>query len=208
MASSDEIYIKVMGPGGHGAMPEKTVDTLNVSSRLILSLQELVNGSTNPTPSVMTFGKIEGIGATNVIPKVVSIEGTFRTMNEDWRIEVHSEIKKRIKALEDESGANIKLEIRKGYPCLINDDDATERSKSLAMEFLGSENVNDLDIRMTSEDFSFYSLRYKSCFYRLGIRTPGMAITNLHTPEFSVDEKALETGIGFMAYTAMRIFAK
>ena len=129
-------------------------------------------------------------------------------MNEDWRIEVHSEIKKRVKDLEDESGAKINLEIRQGYPCLINDEEATERSKSLALEFLGSENVDDLDIRMTSEDFSFYSQHYRSCFYRLGIRTPGGEIANLHSPEFSVDEKALETGIGFMAYAAMSIFTE
>lgn len=208
MASSDEIYIDVNGPGGHGAMPEKTVDSLNISSRLILSLQEIVEVSTNSIPTVLTFGKIEGEGATNVIPKLVHIEGTLRTMEESWRQELHEEMKRRVKDLEERSGAKIDLEIRKGYPCLINDEETTLTSKSLAQDFLGAENVDDLDIRMTSEDFSFYSQNYKSCFYRLGVRTPGAAVTNLHTPEFLVDEKALETGIGFMSFFALNFLKK
>ena len=103
-----------------------------------------------------------------------------------------------------ESGGAIEINIVKGYPCLINNEDAASNAKALAIEFLGEENVIDLDLRMTAEDFAYYTQHYKSNFYRLGIRTPGKEVTNLHSPDFVVDEKALETGSAFMAYLAIR----
>jgi amidohydrolase len=204
MASADELYVDVRGPGGHAAMPEKTVDVLRVASKLILTLKDMAETPPSTIPTVLTFGKIEGLGATNVIPKLVHIEGTFRTLDEGRREELHKGMHAATAELAKESGAEIELEIRKGYPCLINDEDTTLNLKALAEEFLGGENVTDLALRMTSEDFAFYSQRYRSCFYRLGVRRPGKAITNLHSPEFIVDEGAIETGAGMMAYLALR----
>ena len=203
MASADEIYIDVKGPGGHAAMPEKTVDTLHLASKLIVALKAIVENRTNDIPTVLTFGKIEGKGATNVIPKLVHMEGTFRTMDEKWRMEVHAEMQKVVDQLVSGTKAEVDLDIRKGYPCLINNDELAASSKNLAQAYLGNENVIDLDIRMTAEDFSFYSQKYKANFYRLGIKSPGKEVTNLHSPEFTVDEKALETGSGFMAFLAL-----
>lgn len=208
MASADEIYIDIWGPGGHAAMPEKTIDTVKVASKLIIMLKDVVDLSEKPVPTVLTFGKIEGKGATNVIPKHVHIEGTFRTLDEDWRAEIHHRLKTVSHELSVDSGAKIDLEIRKGYPCLINDEKITESIKNRAMNYLGKENVVNLDIRMTSEDFAFYTRLYKSCFYRLGIRTPGKDITKLHSPDFSADEKAIETGVGFMVYLVLKELEK
>lgn len=184
-------------------MPEKTVDTLHLASKLIVALKAIVENRTNDIPTVLTFGKIEGKGATNVIPKLVHMEGTFRTMDEKWRMEVHAEMQKVVDQLVSGTKAEVDLDIRKGYPCLINNDELAASSKNLAQAYLGNENVIDLDIRMTAEDFSFYSQKYKANFYRLGIKSPGKEVTNLHSPEFTVDEKALETGSGFMAFLAL-----
>ncbi|MEQ8325438.1 MAG: M20 family metallopeptidase [Vicingaceae bacterium] len=204
MASGDEIHVKLRGPGGHAAMPDRTVDILNVASRFILGMQEEVYQNVpEKIPAVLTFGKIEGKGATNVIPKEVTIAGTFRTMNEDWRDEAHGRMKSFSEKLALESKAVIELDIRKGYPCLVNDENLTAMLKSLAQKNLTTENVVDLDIRMTAEDFSYYSQHFKACFYRLGIRTPGKEVTNLHSPDFVVDESALETGVNFMVCAAL-----
>ncbi|MEQ9063001.1 MAG: M20 family metallopeptidase [Vicingaceae bacterium] len=204
MASGDEIHVKLRGPGGHAAMPDRTVDILNVASRFILGMQEEVYQNVpEKIPTVLTFGKIEGKGATNVIPKEVTIAGTFRTMNEDWRDEAHGRMKSFSEKLALESKAVIELDIRKGYPCLVNDENLTAMLKSLAQKNLTTENVVDLDIRMTAEDFSYYSQHFKACFYRLGIRTPGKEVTNLHSPDFVVDESALETGVNFMVCAAL-----
>ena len=205
MASADEIYIDVKGPGGHAAMPDKTIDVLKVASQVILALKDVVDSRTNTIPTVLTFGRIEGLGATNVIPKLVHIEGTFRTLDEPWRAEVHAQMQDVSNKLAAETGATIELEIRKGYPCLINNEEATREMRAIADQFLGAENIIDLELRMTAEDFAYYTQKYKSCFYRLGIKTPGGKTTNLHSPEFVVDEKALETGIEFMAVATLNL---
>ena len=94
--------------------------------------------------------------------------------------------------------------IDKGYPFLVNDEKLAARFKTCTTEYLGAEQVEELDLSMTAEDFAFYSQRVPSCFYRLGIRNVEQGITsNLHSSTFDVDERALETGMGLMAYLAL-----
>src|SRR5690606_38695392 len=96
MASTDEIYIKVIGKGGHGAMPHLCVDPVAISAQIIVALQQVVSRKAQPiVPTVLSFGKIKSDGgATNVIPNSVSIEGTLRTLNEPWREECRTLIEK------------------------------------------------------------------------------------------------------------------
>lgn len=206
MASADEIYIKVNGPGGHAALPEKTVDVIYAASELIQTMKRTISSKTpSGIPTVLTFGKIEGLGATNVIPKIVSLEGTFRSMDEAWREEAHRLMKEVVNEVEQSTGAQIELDIRKGYPCLVNDSLTTEKVRQAAIELLGAENVVDLDLRMTSEDFAFYTQVFPSCFYRLGTKTAGCEVKKLHSPEFGIDEAAIETGTALMAITAIQL---
>lgn len=206
MASSDEIYITVTGKGGHGAMPNDCTDTVLAASQMIVSLQQIISRRNNPSiPSVLSFGKFntEG-GATNIIPDKVMIEGTFRTMDEEWRSNAHDLI---ISIAEDSCktfGATAYVNIVKGYPCLINEKDLTSKVRKSMVEYLGVENVIDLPIRMTSEDFAFYSQVVPSCFYRLGTGNAQKGITSpVHTSTFDIDESALETGMGLMAWIAV-----
>jgi metal-dependent amidase/aminoacylase/carboxypeptidase family protein len=179
MASADEIYIKVIGKGGHGAMPDNNIDPVLITSHIIVALQQIVSRHANPkTPTVLSFGKVVANGATNIIPDEVYVEGTFRTLDEDWRY----------------SALN-------GYPFLKNDIELTSRSRDFAIEYLGEENVVDLDIWMAAEDFAYFSQKVDSCFYRLGTRNEEKGIiSNVHTPTFNVDESALEIGAGLMAW--------
>jgi metal-dependent amidase/aminoacylase/carboxypeptidase family protein len=94
--------------------------------------------------------------------------------------------------------------IDKGYPFLVNDNQVTQRAKTLAEEYLGAQNVVELDQRMTAEDFAYYSHIIPACFYRLGVKNPEWStIRNLHTAEFDADESSLETAIGLMAWLAL-----
>ncbi len=206
MASTDELYLKVIGKGGHGAMPHLNIDPVLITSHLIVALQQIVSRVGNPTmPSVLSFGKVIANGATNVIPNEVYIEGTFRTLNEAWRAEAHQHMLDMAHQLVQSMGGRLEFEIRKGYPTLINDEVLTAKAKSSAIEYLGNENVLDLDIWMAAEDFSFYSQVAPACFYRLGTRNESRGITSsVHTPTFDIEEESLKIGAGLMSYLALK----
>lgn len=210
MASTDEIYVKVKGKGGHGAMPHLTIDPVLITSHMIVALQQIVSRAANPImPSVLSFGKVIANGATNVIPDEVYLEGTFRTLDEKWREEAHKRIILMATAVVEGMGGTVNFEIRRGYPALVNNPELTASAKAGAEEYLGNENVLDLDIWMAAEDFAFYSQHTKACFYRLGTRNESREIiSSVHTPTFDIEESALETGMGLMAWLAVRELGK
>jgi len=205
MASTDELYLTVRGKGGHGAMPEMNIDPVLVAAHIIVAAQQLVSRRANPKlPSVLSFGKVIANGATNVIPNEVYIEGTFRTLNEQWRNEAHQHLRRLCEGLADSMGASCELEIRRGYPYLENEPQLTARTRAAAEEYLGAENVIELDQWMAAEDFAYFSQAADACFYRLGTRaTDGRFASSVHTPTFDIEPAALETGPGLMAWLTL-----
>ncbi|MFZ4798370.1 MAG: M20 metallopeptidase family protein [Bacteroidia bacterium] len=205
MASTDELYVKVIGKGGHGAMPQLNIDPVVIAAQIIISLQQLVSRMASPIiPTVLSFGKVIANGATNVIPNEVIMEGTFRTLDEKWRFEAHGKMIKMATLIAESMGGKCEFEVRKGYPFLKNNEALTENSKQNAIAFLGNENVVDLDTWMAAEDFAYYSQVIPACFYRLGTRNEDKGIiSSVHTPTFDIDENALEIGSGLMAYLAI-----
>ncbi|MCU0354268.1 MAG: M20 family metallopeptidase, partial [Cytophagales bacterium] len=205
MASTDEIYVTVAGRGGHGAMPEYNIDPVLISAHIIVALQQIVSRHAPPRiPCVLSFGKVIANGATNVIPNEVHIQGTFRTMDEEWRETAHRRMKKMAEGMAEAMGGSCDFEVRKGYPFLKNHPELTRRAKSYAVDYVGAENVLDLDIWMAGEDFAYYSQQTDACFYRLGTRNEARGIvSSVHTPTFDVDETALPLGAGLMAWLAV-----
>jgi amidohydrolase len=205
MASTDELYIKVIGKGGHGAMPDACIDPIVIASHIIVAMQQIISRNKNPKlPSVLTFGKIEGLGATNVIPDEVNIAGTFRAMDENWRADGLAKMKKLAEGIADAMGGEAIFEVLKGYPFLQNNPELTRKAKAAAITYMGEENVVDLDLWMAGEDFAFYTHHVDACFYRLGIRNDAKGITSgVHTPTFDIDEDALAIGPGLMAWLAV-----
>lgn len=212
MASTDEIYVTVKGRGGHGAMPQECLDPVVITAQIIVALQQVVSRFADPTiPSVLTFGKINSTGgATNIIPNEVKLEGTFRTLDEDWREKAHKRMKKIAVGIAEGYGAACDFTIVKGYPVLKNDDAVTSKVWKYATEYLGQQNVEHLPIRMTAEDFAYYSQEIPACFYRLGTgnQAKGIGKSALHTNTFDIDEDSLLTSIGTMAYIAIAILSE
>lgn len=197
MASCDEIRMTIHGKGGHGAMPHQNIDPILISSHLIVSLQQIVSRNCPPQiPSVLSFGRIEGLGATNVIPSEVKLEGTFRTMDESWRATAHKRIKEQSALLVESMGGTIDVTIEVGYPYLENDPVLTEKAKDKGIMMLGKDNVVDLPIRLTGEDFAYYSQKIPATFIRVGVRNEERGIIHpVHNPKFDIDETALKTGM-------------
>ena len=205
MASCDEIYLKVIGKGGHGAAPDLAIDPVLIASHIIVALQQVISRNASPKqPTVLSFGRIIGEGATNIIPNEVNIAGTFRAMNEEWRELALKRIKKMAENIADGMGGKCEVDISRGYPYLENNPPLTRRLRAAAEEYVGRENVVDLDITLGAEDFSYYSQVIPASFYRLGTRNEAKGITSyVHTPTFDIDEDALKLGPGLMAWMAV-----
>jgi len=206
MASTDELYVTVTGKGGHGAQPQQNIDPVLITAHIIVALQQIVSRNADPRlPSVLSFGKVNAHGATNIIPNEVKLEGTFRTLNEDWRNEAHRLMKKMAEGIAESMGGSCDFDIHRGYPFLINEEKLTNNAKGFAQDYLGKENVVDLDIWMAAEDFAYYSQVTDACFYRLGTGNVEKDTKHsVHTPNFDIDEDALKTSTGLMAYIALK----
>lgn len=206
MASCDEIYLTVVGKGGHGAAPDLAIDPILIASHIIIALQQVISRNANPKqPTVLTFGKINGEGATNIIPNEVRIAGTFRAMDEKWRVSALEKIKKMAESIAEGMGGKCMVEISNGYPYLENNPALTKRIRAAAEQYVGKENIVDLDITLGAEDFSYYSQLIPASFYRLGTRNEAKGITSyVHTPTFDIDEDALKFAPGLMAWMAIQ----
>ncbi len=210
MASTDEIHIVIHGKGGHAALPHQTIDPIAIAAQAIVALQQVISRKANPvSPSVLSFGHIAGGTVNNVIPDTVTLSGTLRTMNEDWREEAHQLIKDVVNHTCTAFGATATIDIPKGYPSLYNDPELTQRAEHLAKEFLGDEKVKTLDLRMTADDFAFYGHQVPGCYFRIGTNRDGKEFTaSVHNPHFDIDEQAMVTAIGTMAWIAVNSASK
>ncbi len=205
MASADEIYITIHGKGGHGAMPHLCIDPIVIGANIVTQLQQIISRKCDPKiPCVLTFGHFEALGATNIIPEKALLKGTFRTMNEKWRGEALEMIEQQINLLAQSQGATAEVTISRGYPYLENDPTITNALRNKAKHYFGEENVEDLPIRLTSEDFAFYAQEVPICFFRLGVGNKEKGIIyNAHHPKFDIDEEALLIGMQAMCLTVL-----
>ncbi len=205
MASSDELYLTVSGKGGHAALPAAVTNTPYIAARTLTTLEDFVEENTpGDFPSVLRFGKVVANGATNIIPPEVKMEGTFRAFDESWRENAHKKLQEITATIAREHHGRADLEIRKGYPVLVNDEKAVALARSFSEEMLGKNNVRALDLRMTAEDFAYYSQRYPALFFRLGVAPPGRdEVPPLHSPRFDIHEPALITGAAHLTWLTL-----
>ena len=204
MASTDEIFLTVKGRGGHAAVPDRLIDPVLIAAHIVVALQQIVSRNASPViPTVLSFGRIHSEGRTNIVPDEVKVEGIMRTFNEEWRDEIKQRIRHMASTMAEAMGGSCDVFIDPGYPFLVNDETLTQKIKERAVEYLGKENVADLEMRMTAEDFAYFAREIPGCFYRLGIRNESQGIvSNLHSATFNVDEESIRTGTGLMAWLA------
>jgi len=209
MASADEIYITIKGKGGHAAAPHLTADTILIASNIVVGLQQIISRNRNPlTPSVLSICSFQGGNSTNVIPSEVKLMGTFRSMDEEWRYKAHELIRKQTLEIAQAFNTEAEINIDVGYPAVYNNEGVTKNAANLAKEFIGKENVEETELRMGAEDFGFYAQKIPACFFRLGVRNEKKSIVHqVHTPNFNIDEAALETGAGIMTLLGAGLMA-
>ncbi|MFP4557391.1 MAG: M20 family metallopeptidase [Bacteroidales bacterium] len=207
MASGDEVYLTVKGKGGHAALPHTLVDPVVIASNIVVGLQQVISRKAPSTiPTVLSFGKFIADGATNVIPNEVHIEGTFRTMDENWRAEAHQIIESMATGIAKASGGDCTVNIKQGYPSVFNNPDYTKKVQSLAKEYLGDDKVISLPIRMTTDDFARYALEIPSVYFRIGVGVDENA--SLHTSNLQVNEHVFEHSVGLTAWIVFQLSRK
>ncbi len=206
MASADEIYVTIKGKGGHAATPHLTTDTVLTASQIVVALQQVVSRNNNPfSPSVLSICSFQGGFTTNVIPSEVKLMGTFRAMDEKWRFEAHKRITEIVEHVGKSQGAEVDLKIDVGYPTVYNDPALYDVARKVGEEYMGTDNVEESELRMGAEDFGYYSQKIPGCFFRLGTGNKLRGIdSGVHTPTFDIDENAIEIGMGMMAYLGAR----
>jgi len=166
MASSDEIHLKFIGVGGHGALPANCVNPLSMAAEVVLNAQKIIDEfQPEDVPTVLSFGRIEGLGSTNVIPSECLLKGTLRTMDEAWRAEFFERFDAYVKDIAARYGGSVEFHRAPGYPFLKNDPDVTNRVEQSLKNQFGTDAVEILPLRMTAEDFAFYSHKVPVCFF-------------------------------------------
>ncbi|MFY9591550.1 MAG: amidohydrolase [Bacteroidales bacterium] len=205
MATSDEIYIKFSGKGGHAALPHKRSDTVLALIHFINEVNEFKIKLKSDMPIIIAFGKLSAQGSINVVPEISFAEGTMRTFDEKLRNEIKAKLQVIADKYADYYGCKADLEIRHGYPAVYNDPKLNSQVMDLAKDFLGEENVGELEIRMTAEDFAFYSHEVPSVFYRAGVAGNGKGIAGQHTSYFDIDENVFLKSSALMAWFALNI---
>ncbi len=197
MASSDELRFNVCGVGGHGAMRHRIKDPVQGAAALLLDLLAL-----NREDLVLSIGKVVADGATNVIPESVYLEGTMRTFDEAERAQTKLLIAQIASEVESRyEGVEVKVDISHGFPCVVNNSQLVQQAVQLASQHYS---VEMLPLRTTSEDFGYYTTRYPSLFYRIGV-AGGCEVGAPHTAQFCPSEDAIAVGIDFMCSVAQNI---
>lgn len=197
-SASNPFTIKIMGRGGHGAYPHKTIDPIVISSQIILGFQSIISRRINiVNPAIITVGSIHGGKAPNVIPDEVVLKGIIRTTEVEQRNFIKKKLFDTVDAICSCNDANYSIDIEEGYPILNNDSQVTNLVIKSAKNILGNENVkNQKFTKLGVESFAYFSNEIPASFYFLGVRNEKKHIIEpAHSPNFNLDEEALEIGV-------------
>jgi len=191
MAAPDAFEIKVIGKGGHGAMPHLSVDPILIASYIVSQTQSVVSRLSNPLePIVVSFGSIHGGSAFNVIPNEVVLTGTIRTLSVENRQRVHQQIHKIAQATAEGLGGTIEFKYQPKYPVLINDDAMTDLAAQSFSKIVGESQVLQLkDPSMGGEDFAYIAQNVPAAFIYVGIAKDLAQPVLHHHPQFSWDDQ-------------------
>ena len=203
MAGTDEVRIEVRGQSGHAARPDLGVDALVLAAQGIVMAQQAVSRALSPMDAgVLTFGRIEGGTAGNVLADRVTIDGTMRYFSQDVRDRLCRHLESSFRMLEA-FGAEVTVRIGPGYPPVLNDARVTEWVRSAAAELVGEDATLPIEPMTLAEDFSFLAREAPATFYFLGAAPAEPRMH--HRPDFDIDESAIPVGAATLAAGAVRI---
>ncbi|UCF99706.1 MAG: amidohydrolase [Spirochaetaceae bacterium] len=202
MAAQDRFRITVKGRGGHGAVPNRTIDPIVTGAQIVSGLQTIVSRSLEPVAAgVVSVCTIHGGTTSNVIPDEVVMEGTTRYFDKKVQTLIRSRMEELIRGICQAAGATHSFEYSEGYIPLVNDPEKVEFLTEIVESYLGQKAwIPDLPQVMGAEDFAFYLAKVPGVFLRLGL---GEDSPSLHSAEFDFNDQAIEAGITVMSALAL-----
>jgi amidohydrolase len=206
MASGDTFQITVRGKGGHASAPHDCLDPIPIACEIVQAFQTLVTRRVHVfDPAVVTVAKIEAGTARNIIPDTASLLGTIRTVSEETRERVLDGVRRVAEGIAAAHGAEVTVELTRGYPVTVNDRDFADFVLDTARELLGPEKTRPMSHPiMASEDFSYVLQQVSGAIANLSTRPDdGPAFPN-HSPRMRVNESALAEGIAMHVAVALR----
>ena len=198
---TDAFVIKIIGKGGHAARPHLAIDSVIIASQLVINLQTIISRQVDPIyPSVITIGYLKSGTVDNVIAEKATLKGTIRTTNEHIREEIIDKIKKLSSSMAILYGAEITVEMKPGYPPIVNEESASKLAVQVSEKLLGKNNTIAIPYpSLGGEDFSYYLQQIPGCFVRFGAAKEGHETASSHSPNFDFDEEALRVGTAYMS---------
>ncbi|HEY7850255.1 MAG TPA: M20 family metallopeptidase, partial [Ktedonobacterales bacterium] len=209
-SSADEIWLRVIGRGGHGAMPHLAVDPVVVAAEIISALQTLVAREVSPFhPAVVTFGSIHGGGAFNVIADSVELHGTLRAYMPEDRELLRRRIGEVARGVAAGLRAEVDYELRAGCPACVNDAAMAALVRRAAIATVGAENVPEGDQRQAaSDDMAYFLEEAPGCYFFVGASDPARGIdAPHHSARFDIAEDALPIGLETLARATLEYLA-
>ena len=202
MAACDEFELVIHGRGGHGAMPEQTVDAIVAGAQVVSALQTIVSRNVSPLDSaVVTVGKFAAGTAFNVIAESATLTGTVRTFAQTTFEAIPGIFERVVRGVTEALGATYDLKYDRHTPPVVNDSAMCALMARCAAEVVGGDNViQDRSVpTMGSEDMSYFLQKVPGCYYFLGTRNPERGFVHPHhSPKFDIDESALPIGLEIM----------
>ena len=211
--NKNKLHLTINGKGGHAALRDNIVDPILPTAKLIDALYEIPALSPDQSvPTILSIGRIEANGATNIVPDQVRLQGTMRTFDEQWREQVKKLVNYHCDNIEKKYGVAIERNFGSGYPAVFNSPRLADVAFKVVADAFGPAAIATLGVRPTGEDFGYYTERYPSLFYRLGVGYSGEEFEagkagSLHTPQLLPDTKAIGIGVSIMTLLALH-FAK
>tara|TARA_Y100001970_G_scaffold293160_1_gene438231 strand:+ start:4203 stop:5366 length:1164 start_codon:yes stop_codon:yes gene_type:complete len=205
-AAAGELTVEILGQSGHGARPHEGVDAIWVASKIISGIQELITRKLDPLdPVVITFGKINGGKAYNILSEKVNILGTVRCTNLKLFDKLGEWLNKNISSIAESCGAKAIVQFRKITPPVNNDLKINQIIRDCAVELFGRENVVELQKpSLGAEDFAEFLNYIPGAMFRLGV-SGNHGCAPLHSSEFNPDEGALRIAILLIAQTIIEL---
>lgn len=205
MAAQDEFRARIVGRGGHGALPHRAVDPIVAAALAVVALQTVVSRSIDPVrPAVVTVGALHAGSAPNVIPGDARLAGTLRSFHPEVRALLRERVRETLEGCARAAGCGVEFELIPGYPAVVNDEAAADRARDEGARVFGAAGIVEAEPMAAAEDFAYFLERVPGAFLLVGAGNEARGITAPHhSPEFDLDEAVLPRGAELLARLAL-----